>query len=214
MHCARFSVLPLLGTGSRSHEYEKELIDSFASTQGLVSSLLVAVGVLLLITGLPGIFERQGRALGKSGLVASGLSLMGLAAFHLGTLALYFVLPVLVTHSAATRALIYSDVPPFPRFALLSATSLLLQTIGLVWLGIKSWKAGVYPKYAVSLLIAGSIVSFSAPFLSFHLLKPGTTLLLAGLMGNAIHLLRSDVPIVDRKTAVPVDYKATAAVYD
>ena len=172
-------------------DIEKELIDNFATTQGLISSLFVAAGSLLLLTGLPGIFERQGRSLGKSGLVASGLSLMGLAAFHLGTVALYFVLPVLVTHNAATRALIYSDVPPFPRFALFWAVSLLIQTIGFVWLGIKSWKASVYPKATVALLVVGAAVTFCAPFTSFHLLKPGTTLLLVGLMGFAIDLLRS-----------------------
>ena len=189
-------------------DIEKELIDNFATTQGLVSSLLVAAGSLLLIAGLPGIFARQSYVLGKSGLVASGLSLMGVSAFHLGTLALYFVVPVLVTHNAATRALIYSDVPPFPRFALFWAASLLLQTLGVVWLGILSWRAAVYSRIAITLLLAGSLVSFSGPFISFHLLKPGTTLLLAGLAGFAIHLLRMSPAVTRVLRAKPVKSQA------
>ena len=43
-------------------DIEKELIDNFATSQGLVSSLLVAGGTLLLLTGLPGIFAPAGRA--------------------------------------------------------------------------------------------------------------------------------------------------------
>ena len=202
----------LLGTGYLLRtDIEKELIDNFATTQGLVSSVLVAAGSLLLITGLPGIFVRQSYAFGKCGLVASGLSLMGLSAFHLGTLALYFVLPVLVTHNAATRALIYSDVPPFPHFAVFWAASLLLQTIGIVWLSILSWRAAVYSRIAVLLLLTGGFVSFSAPFISFHLLKPGTTLLLAGLAGFAIHLLR--LPVATTKKGLRSNPVKSQAVY-
>src|SRR5215218_3362056 len=168
---------------------DKKFINEFASTQGLISSLMVGIGSLLFLFGLPFLFATQNLYSSKSGIVASLLGFTSMAAFHLGTLALYFVLPVLVTHNAATRALIYSDVPPFPRFALFWAVSLLLQTIGFVWLGIKSWKAGVYPKASVLLLIAGAVLSFCGPLFSFHLLKPGTTLLLAGLAGFAIHLL-------------------------
>jgi len=205
----------LLLTGYWLRTYiEKELIDNFATTQGLISSLLVAAGSLLLITGLPGIFARQAQTTGRNGLFASGLSLMGVAAFHLGTLALYFVLPVLVTHSPATRALLYSDVPPFPRFAIFWAVSLLFQTIGFIWLGIKSWKAGIYPKTAVLLLITGTMVSFCGPFLSFHLLKPGVTLMLAGLMGFAIHLLRSTQLDAKIKTVRETKRLTTEALYE
>jgi len=161
-------------------DIEKQFIDEFASTQGLVSSVMVAAGSLLFLFGLPALLLAQDLFSSKSGATASILGFTGIAGFHLGTLALYFVLPVLVTHNAATRALVYSDVPPFPRFALFWAISLLIQAIALFWIGIKMLRNGGRQRLRSALLIAGALLFLAAPFIYFPLIKPANTLVMLG----------------------------------
>src|SRR5438128_11625934 len=78
-------------------DIDKKYIDEFASTQALVSTILVGVGSLLFLFGLPAFFIAQSLYASGSRIVASALSFTGIAGFHLGTLALYFVTPILVT---------------------------------------------------------------------------------------------------------------------
>ena len=183
--CVLFGAL-ILSTGYLLRtNIEKELIDNFASTQGLVSSLMVAAGSLLFILGLPALFFSQNLYSTKSGFIASGFAFVGVAAFHLGTLALYFIVPVLVKNPA-TRGLIYSDAPPFPRFALFWATSLLMQSIGFIWTGIKTRKTSLFSSL---LLISGGSIFLSAPFIYFPLIKPANTLVMLGFCFSAIRLL-------------------------
>ena len=170
---------------------EKENIDAFASTQGLLSSIMVAAGSLFFLFGLPGLFASQNLYSSKSGIIASTLTFTGIAGFHLGTLALYFVAPVLVTHNAATRALMYSDVPPFPRFAFFWALTLLLQVTGLLWMGLITFRKGGKSKAASVLLMASSLVFLTAPFIYFPLIKPANTLAMAGFGLFAASMLRS-----------------------
>lgn len=172
-------------------DIEKELIDEFASTQGLISSIMVATGSLLFLAGLPALFLVQNLYSSKSGIIASFLSVIGMAAFHLGTLALYFVLPVLVNHNAETRALVYSDEPPFPRFAIFWALSLLIQIIGLLWIGIKTWRSAGTQKITSMLLIAGALMFLIAPFIYFPLIKYANALVMIGFAFAAITVLRS-----------------------
>lgn len=172
---------------------EKEYIDEFASTQGLLSSILVAIGSLLFLFGLPALFVAQNLYTSKTGIAASALSFIGIAAFHLGTLALYFVMPVLVTHDATTRALVYSDEPPFPRFAMFWAGSLLIQVTGLIWIGIKALKNTVHSKWIAILLIVGGLIFLSAPFLYFPLIKPANTITMLGFSLWSVEVLKSQV---------------------
>lgn len=182
----------VLGTGYLLRtDIDKKYIDEFASTQGFVSSILVAVGSLLLLFGLPGLFTAQNLYASKSGIIASALGFIGTAAFHLGTIALYFVAPVLVRHNAATRALLYSDEPPFPRFALFWAISLLVLVTGLLWIGIKSWKNSGSLKLNPLLLIIGALIFLLAPFLYFPLIKPANTIVMLGFIFSSITVLRS-----------------------
>jgi hypothetical protein len=169
---------------------EKQFIDEFAGTPVLISTIMVAAGTLTLLCGLPGILAAQIKQAGKGGLISGGISFAAIAAFHLGTLALYFVLPVLITANEATRQVVYSDIPPFPRFAMFWALSLLVQCIGLVWFAIKSWKANVYPRISSSLLMMGSLVFIAAPIINFRLIKPANTLIMIGFMIMGIALFR------------------------
>ena len=172
-------------------DIDKKYIDEFASTQGLVSSIMVGSGSLLFLFGLPGLFVAQNLFSSRSGIIASAFGFIGIAAFHLGTLALYFVAPVLVTHNTATRALMYSDEPPFPRFALFWAASLLIQVIGLLWIGIKAWKNAANSKLSSLLLIAGALIFLMAPFIYFPLIKPANTLVMLSFALSAITILRA-----------------------
>jgi hypothetical protein len=172
-------------------DIEKRFIDEFAGTQGFISSIMVAAGSLLFLSGLPALFLTQKLYSSKSGIIASILGFIGMAAFHLGTLALYFVLPVLVNHNAATRALIYSDEPPFPRFALFWAISLLIQVTGLLWIGFKTGKNSRNQKLSSILLIAGALIFLVAPFIYFPLIKPANTLVMVGFALEAVSVLRS-----------------------
>jgi hypothetical protein len=170
---------------------DKKYIDEFASEQGLVSSIMVAIGSLVFLFGLPGLFTVQNQYSSKGGIIASAFYFIGSAAFHLGTIALYFVAPVLVTHNAATRSLLYSDEPPFPRFALFWAGSLLIQVIGLLWIGIRAWKNSANLKLHSLLLIIGGLLFLSAPFIYFPLIKPANTIVMLGFALSAISILRS-----------------------
>jgi hypothetical protein len=189
-----FSVLAgaiILGTGYLLRaDIDKKYLDEFASTQGVVSSIMVSAGTLLFLFGLPGLFAAQNLYSSKSGIIGSAFSFIGIAAFHLGTIALYFVAPVLVTHDAATRALMYSDEPPFPRFAIFWAASLLVQVIGLLWIGIKAWKQN--SKLNSSLFIAGALVFLFAPVIYFPLIKLANTIVMSGFVFTALAMLRSN----------------------
>jgi len=189
-----FSVLAgaiILATGYLLRaDVDKKYLDEFASTQGFVSSIMVSVGSLVFLFGLPGLFAVQNLFSSKSGIIGSAFSFIGIAAFHLGTIALYFVAPVLVTHDAATRALMYSDEPPFPRFAIFWAASLLVQVIGLLWTGIKLWKAN--SRSNSFLLILGALVFLLAPFIYFPLIKIANTIVMFGFVFSAFAILRSN----------------------
>jgi hypothetical protein len=172
-------------------DVDKKYLDAFASTQGLISTFMVATGSLLFLFGLPALFATQKLFATKSGVIASAFSFIGMAAFHLGTLSLYFVMPVLVTHDAGTRALVYSDEPPFPLFAMFWAGALLLQVTGLLWIGIKGWKNASEWKLSSSLLIAGALIFLLAPFIYFPLIKPANTIVMLGFIFSALTVLRS-----------------------
>ena len=179
---------------------EKEFIDQFAGQPALVSSLLTGAGSLLLLLGLPGLFVRQLAHTGRGGLLSAGLTFTGLAAFHLGTLSLYFVLPVLVNHAPQTRSLLYSDAPPFPRFALFWAISLLVQVVGLSWYALQTFRARVFPRLAAGLLLTGALLLAAAPVLNFHLLQPATTAVMLGLAWCGMALLRHPSSVAQAQT--------------
>jgi len=187
----------LLGTGYLLRiNIDKKLIDGFATPQGLISSITVATGSLLLLFGLPALFAIQNLFASKSGIIASALGFIGIASFHLGTVALYFVAPVLVTHSVATRTLLYSDEPPFPLFAMFWASGLLIQVTGLFWVGIKTWSNSVRQKLSSLMLITGALLFLLAPFIYFPLIKPANSFVMLGFAFSAIAVLKSKAEIL------------------
>ncbi len=182
------SVLLTAGYWTRPY-IEKELVLDFAQSTALYSSILVAVGILVLLVGLPALFYDQARERNKPRFIVFALSYTGLAGFHLGTLALYFVLPVLATHSNETFNLIAQDVPPFPRFAIFWAICLLIQVAGLIIYSINMIKNTRYSRVATFAVLAGAILLIASPPINFRLLQPALTLVMAGFAGYGLTLI-------------------------
>lgn len=169
-------------------DIDKKYIDALAGNRALFSTLLVGGGSLLFLFGLPAFFFVHKLYTTNGGITASALCFMGCAGFHLGTLALYFVTPVLVEHSAATRNLLYSDEPPFPLFALFWAFSLLMFAMGLIWMGIKGWKSTGPQPWASLLFTSGALVFLCAPLVYFPLIKLANTLVMGGFVLSSLDI--------------------------
>ena len=121
--------------------------------------LLMVLGLLLIVAGLPGMYARQAERAGWLGLV--GFALTGFAVLLFGAFsALYaLVIPLLDTH---TQLLLtgYSDfsanggrTPPLVVFLLVA---FLILSAGAFLLGLATIRAGVLPHAAgVALVVAG-----------------------------------------------------------
>jgi hypothetical protein len=121
--------------------------------------LLMVLGLLLIVGGLPGMYARQAERAGWLGLV--GFALTGFAVLLFGAFsALYaLVIPLLDTH---TQLLLtgYSDfsanggrTPPLVVFLLVA---FLILSAGAFLLGLATNRAGVLPRAAgVALVVAG-----------------------------------------------------------
>ena len=185
------SILLSIGYWTRPY-IEKQFVQDFAGNLAACSSILVAIGTLMLLTGLPTLFYSQIQERNPPRFLSLAFTFTGLAAFHLGTLALYFVLPVLATHSRDTYNLIAQDVPPFPRFAIFWAISLLIQVLGLAAYGINMLKSARYPRIATFILLAGAALLIVSPPINFRLLQPAVTLVMAAFALYGITLMRSN----------------------
>ena len=184
------SILLSIGYWIRPYS-EKQFVRDFAGSAALYSSILVAAGILMLLTGLPALFNQHMKEKNAPRFMAFAFTFIGLAAFHLGTLALYFVLPVLVNYSNDTYKLIAQDVPPFPRFAIFWAISLLIQVFGILAYGIKMLRSNVYPRTATFLMLAGALLLIASPPINFRLLQPAVTMVMAGFAWYGITLIGS-----------------------
>jgi hypothetical protein len=194
------SILLSMGYWTRPYS-EKQFVQDFAGDMALYSSVLVAIGILAILTGLPALFYSQMQGKNSPRFIAVAFTFTGLAAFHLGTLALYFVLPVLVNHSNGTYDLIAQDVPPFPRFAIFWAISLLIQVVGLIMYGFKMLKTTQYSRVATFALLAGALMLIVSPPINFRLLQPAVTLVMTGFAWYGLTLVKSS-------TAIPVNSNA------
>ena len=170
---------------------EKQFVRDFAGNPALYSTILVGLGTLILLCGLPALFFSQMKSEHRPRFLWLALTFAGIASFHLGTLSLYFVLPVLVDYSKDTYDLIAQDVPPFPRFAIFWALSLLVQVVGLIPYGIKMLKIKIFPRVATIALIVGALLLIVSPAIDFRLLQPAVTLIMSGFLFYGIALIRN-----------------------
>jgi hypothetical protein len=149
---------------------------------------LVLVGTLMVLIPFPIMYAFQADRAGKIGFIGFILSFMGLAAFNVGTLAINFILPVLAVHNEQTQTLLASEVPPFPLYAGFSMASMLVQTLGFIFLGIGTFKAKFYSRLVPSLFILGAITLMVLPIHPYNQ-KLGISLISVGLIlaGNHIN---------------------------
>lgn len=137
---------------------------------------LQAIGSMLVALGLPGIYLRQAADTGVPGLVGFiGTSLFFLIFGIFGGLLHGLVLPVLATEAPAVA----KNAPAGVGLAFFSAA--LLVAIGSPSLGVATMRAGVLPRWAGALIIAGGLALFVGHPLPMHIEDAGLVLLLAGL---------------------------------
>jgi hypothetical protein len=143
---------------------------SMASLSTPWVATLFLSGAILTVLALPGIYARQAHAAGWVGLAGHALLVIGW---------------VLILFSAASPLLIPNvrGIPDTPAASLLALALLL----GLVLTTIATLRAGVYPKWAGFLLLAGCI---AFPFALFgDMLPTYGSVSLGALFGIAFGLL-------------------------
>ena len=144
-----------------------EAVDAAANaSQGIVYGFYL-VGTALLLLGLVGLYASQSRAAGMLGFAGFLLAFVGTA---LTAGAIWF--EVFVTPDLAARApdLTTAELG-FAGFVL----SFLLAAFGWLLFAIATLRAGVYPRPAAMLLVAGALVSFVPLFVQV----PATGLVLS-----------------------------------
>lgn len=142
-----------------------------ADAAGDVSQRIVfgfyLLGTVLLLLGLTGLYASQSRAAGILGF-AGFLLAFGGTALTVGAIWFeFYVVPEL----AAQAPDVATGELGFTGFAL----SFLIAAVGWVLFAISTLRAGVYPRLAAGLLLAGALVSFVPLFAQV----PATGLLLS-----------------------------------
>jgi hypothetical protein len=145
--------------------------------------MLIFVGSLLVLIGLPGMYVRQAMQAGWLGLI--GFILTFLAALIIGVgsgIVLGIILPWLAMNAPKLAA---GQGPPALN-VLVIVTSLLFA-VGAVLLGLATMRAGVLSRWAGLLLIMGGLVSAigAAPFppvLSNSVSNIGTVVFFLGIV--------------------------------
>jgi len=127
-----------------------------------IAHALHFVGALFALLGLLGIFARQREHVGAFGLVGFVLSFIGNAMF-LGTgMITAFIWPMLAVHAPAT-------VEPggaifgWPHSVLAFALTAVILSAGYVLFGVAMWRAGVFPRMSILMLVIGAILGMLPP---------------------------------------------------
>lgn len=133
--------------------------------------LLIVLGLLLIVAGLPGMYARQAERAGWLGLIGcalTGFAVLLFAAFS----ALYaLVIPLLDTH---TQLLLtgYTNLTTnggrIPPLLALLLVAVLVLSVGTFLLGLATTRAGVLPRVAgVAFIVAGpaALTILAGPFL-------------------------------------------------
>ena len=118
--------------------------------------LLVVLGSLLVLIGLPGVYLVQARQTGWLGLIGYILTFFtGLIGGIGGGIVSGFVLPWLATNAPKLAA---QQGPP--ALIVVFIVAILVTGVGVVLLGLATMRAGILPRWAGVLLIIGGVVTF------------------------------------------------------
>ena len=134
----------------------ENLSESATTAPYALTWLLYLLGGVLLLLGLVGLYARQSEAAGILGLVGFLVAFLGTALLVGSAWFRLFVAPFLAVE--APRAL---DAEPTGMMALGFVLSFVVfSTLGWILFGVGTPRAGVYPRAAAILLIAGVLINF------------------------------------------------------
>jgi len=143
-----------------------------------------AVGAMLVVLGLPGVYACQVQATGLLGL----LGIVGTTLFFLIHGVFVGLLHGLVLPALATRAPDLATTAP-PSVGLVLFSAALLGTLGSLLLGSATVRAGILPRWAGASIIVGGVAVFVGHGRGLHLDDAGLISLMVGLAGLGVHLL-------------------------
>jgi hypothetical protein len=150
--------------------------DRYASSLWQPILLLMVLGWLLIVGGLPGMYARQAERAGWLGLVGFALTAFAMLLFGAFSALYALVIPLLDTH-AQLLLTGYSDfsanggrIPPLVVFFL---GAVLVLSAGAFLIGLATIRAGVLPRVAgVALVVAGP-AALALPLYSLFFFVPG-----------------------------------------
>jgi hypothetical protein len=130
-------------------------LQSLISPLIMTQSLLVILGSMLVLLGLPGMYTRQAKRAGILGLL--GFLFVWYVTLFQGILISFTTvtfIPMLATHQVAPQ-LILTPPPTWTPFTIASMVS---QVLGILLLAIATLRAKVFPRWIGWLLIATLVV--------------------------------------------------------
>lgn len=138
--------------------------EALAGPVAVLGSLVGFIGAALVLLGLPGVYTRQMKSAGIPGLL--GFLFVWYVILFQGVLIPFTsvtVVPVIVTDAASRHLLANGPLASFDPFDYVSMVG---ATLGLLLLAIGTWRASVFPRWIVWLLIA-TVVLNAVSFLPF-----------------------------------------------
>lgn len=164
------------------------LVAYAAATQPV--HLLMFVGVIGLLLGLPAVYVRQSQKTGIFGLVAFVMLFFGLALLALPhSVVDYSLLPTLVVKVPDQVFAIFTESGD-PIAAVMGMLASPAAALGAILLAIATLRARVYPAWIAWLLLASPVITFIGNnFMSLPGAEPGPVLFYLALAGLGWSLL-------------------------
>ncbi len=137
-----------------------DTVGQYADPLYMVANILKIIGLLLFLLGLPGMYVRQAVEAGRLGLVSFIMTFLGWAIFMSNYPLFTFMAPVLAEHPE-TQWLVGPggtlEMQLGPLFLAYFFLGIVLLHLGLLFLGIATLRARVFPRWAAVLLIVTPI---------------------------------------------------------
>lgn len=152
------------------------------------STILIALGTLLILMPFPLVYAFQAEKRGFLGFMGFILAFTGLASFGFGTFITSLIFPALAMQGPENEALINFYEIPFPHFDIFKLGSLIVLALGFCILGISGLKARIYSSAVPILFITGGITTVMIPIQPYNL-QIGLSLISLGIIlaGNHIY---------------------------
>jgi uncharacterized membrane protein (DUF485 family) len=136
-------------------DFETDPVEAATSGTSIVQSVVFLLGVALLLVGLVGLYIRLAEATGGLlGLVGFLLALVGTGMVMGVVWDQTFTVPAL---AQVAPTLLESDPPALVNFGFI--ISFVLFGLGWLLFGVEAYRARVYPRIAVILLMVGAVLT-------------------------------------------------------